>query len=162
MVRGEIFLGPALKLGSTATVGTTSGGKGSFRVKRKPPVSLRTTSRQKTQGLKPPSEPCPKGTAHWSQPSLLPISHPRYQNCSHWQPCPQYTYTQLHESIQPSLTHSRPPVYLVSMGEEPTTSQHYAKDGEAAVERPPPPSGHNNMHLGGVFKAGLSHLAKSS
>lgn len=48
------------------------------------------------------------------------------------------------------------------MGEEPTTSQHYAKDGEAAVERPPPPSGHNNMHLGGVFKAGLGHLAKSS
>ena len=126
-------------------------------------MSLHIITRQKAQDLRPPSESGPMGTEHWSQPSLLPISYPRYQNCSHWQPCPQHTYTQHHESIQPPLTQRSPPVYVVSMGEEPTTSQHHAKDGETSVERPHPPSRPNNMHLGGcVFKAGLGHLAKSS
>lgn len=74
-----------------------------------------------------------------------------------------HLHTQHHESIQPPLTHRSPPVYVVSMGEEPTTSQHHAKDGETSVERPHPPSRPNNKHLGGcVFKAGLGHLAKSS
>lgn len=119
-----------------------------LRVMRTPPVSLCTASRQRAQNLKPPLKSCPMGTERWSKPSLLPITVTHtiktiaIGNHAH-----KDTYTEHYEPTQAPVTHRSPPVNLVNVGEVPAASQHYAKYWETSVERPHPPSRHNNMHL---------------